>query len=62
MIIDIEVIENMIIAIEDGKDDSSVQSHVLMRPSSLIMSDSNELLLNTFKTKILCYKNKVKKI
>ena len=62
IIINIEIIKNMIIAIEDSKNDSSIQSYILLRLSSLITSNSNKLLLDKFKTKILYYENKIEKI
>ena len=45
------MIKNMIIAIEDDKYDSGMQSHISIRSRSLIISNSNELLSDKFKDK-----------
>jgi len=62
IIINIEIIKNMIIAIEDSKNDSSIQSYILLRLSSLITSNRNKLLLDKFNDKMYYYRDKVKKI
>ena len=50
-IIDIELIENMIMAIEN-ENDSSKQSYESTRSSSLVMSNNDKLLLDRFNNKI----------
>ena len=53
--IDIELINNIIEAINDMEDDSSVQSWVPIRLSSLIMSSGNKLLLDKLDNKMYYY-------
>jgi len=61
-IFNIELIKNMIIVIEYNNDNSSKQSYVSMKSSSLIISNGYELLLDKFDNKISYYKDNGEKI
>ena len=60
-IIDIELIKNIIIAIEYNGDNSSKTSHTSIRSSSLVISNSNQSLLDKFNSKISYLKTTLKR-